>query len=509
METGDRVIEYTMLAAYLVLLLWIGVRSARRVRSSDDYTLAGRDVPWIVVLATTAATMLGGGASVGMVSEVGRIGIAAAFVTCGWHLQLIFTGMFVAPRLRGLNLITVGDYIHDKFGPLARELAVVNSVVFLVGALAAQMAAIGTMTNIILGVPYGTALLIGAAVTIFYSTIGGIRAVVSTDVIQFVILIVGFGIASALLMSRQGGFAVMEASAHEGQFHLTGHLTTLELISLFVAFLLGEAFVPPYVVRCLIAKDQHHAKRGVTGAGVFLLLFLPIATVILGTAAHINPEVRTAIENEKQALLTDAAENQRTLTEEDALKQASQVTFPTLVRVTFHPIFAGIMIAAIIAAVMSSADSCLSCLATVVMEDIFRRHVKPEATDRQLLQVAQASTLALGVAGAVCAWFFSNVAEILVFVYDFWAPTMVLPFMVALFWYRKSRTYAVVASMFSGAAAAVIWRFVLGSPMDIGPALFGFTVAVVTFFAGLLHTPATPHGPLFRPGYNESDEETR
>jgi SSS family solute:Na+ symporter len=122
------------------------------------------------VLATTAATMIGGGASVGMVSRVCEIGIAAAVVTCAWHLQLIFTGLFVAPKLRDLNLITVGDYFHMRFGPLARELAVVNCVIFLVGALAAQMAAIGLVTNSILGVPYSTALLIGATVTIFYSS---------------------------------------------------------------------------------------------------------------------------------------------------------------------------------------------------------------------------------------------------------------------------------------------------------------------------------------------------
>ena len=506
MDSDGRMIEYTILAAYLAVLLWIGIRSSRRVRSSDDYTLAGRDVPWIVVLATTAATMLGGGASVGMVSEVGRIGIAAAFITCGWHLQLIFTGLFVGPRLRGLNLITVADYFHLKFGPLARELAVVNCVIFLVGALAAQMAAIGTVTNAILGIPYGTALLIGAAVTVFYSTVGGIRAVVSTDLIQFVILIVGFGLGSALVMSQQGGFAAMEISASEGQFHLTGHLTTLKLVSLFVAFLLGEAFVPPYVVRCLIAKDQQHAKRGVAGAGLFLLLFLPIATVILGTAAQINPKVQTEIENKKQELLAAAAEAGQTLTDSDALKQASQVTLPTLVRALFHPVFAGVMIAAVIAAVMSSADSCLSSLATVVMEDIFRRHVNPAATDRQLLLVAQTSTLIVGVAGAVCAWFFSNVAEILVFVYDFWAPTMVLPFMIAVFWYRESRVYAVVGSMLTGAAAAVIWRFAPGVPEDIGPAMFGFSAAVVTFLIVQPVCANRPLVPLLRPGRSDSQK---
>ncbi|MCH2211160.1 MAG: sodium:solute symporter family protein [Fuerstiella sp.] len=506
MDVDDRVIEYTTLAGYLAVMLWIGVRSAKRVRSSTDYTLAGRDVPWIFVLATTAATMLGGGASVGMVSKVGQIGIAAAVFTCGWHLQLILTGLFVAPKLRGLNIITVGDYFNLRFGPLARELAVVNSVVFLVGALAAQMAAIGLVTNTILGVPYDVALLIGATVTIFYSTIGGIRAVVSTDVIQFVILVVGFGTASAMLVSQQGGFAAMESAAKEGQFHLTGHLTKIELISMFVAFLLGEAFVPPYFVRCLIAKNQQHARWGVAGGGLFLLLFLPIATVVLGTAAQTNPEVQAAIENETQVILSSASAAGQSLTEEDAMKQASQVTFPTLVRVMFHPVFGGIMIAAIIAAVMSSADSCLSCLATVMMEDVFRRHVSPGATDRQLLLVAQTSTLMLGIAGAVCAWFFSNVADILVFVYDFWAPTMVLPCLVALFWYRESRIYAVVASMISGAFAAAIWRFVLDSPGGVGPAMFGFGVAVLTFFIVLPLSEKLPLSVLFRPDSLEHEE---
>lgn len=508
MPIADRAIELSMLAAYLTVLLWIGIRSARQVKSSGDYTLAGRNVPWAVVLATTAATMIGGGASVGMVSQVCQVGIVAAVVTCAWHLQLIFTGLFVAPKLRGLNLITVGDYFHLKFGPLARELAVVNCVIFLVGAIAAQMAAIGTVTNTILGVPYGTALLIGAAVTIFYSTVGGIRAVVSTDVLQFVILVVGIGTASAILMSQHGGFEALRAAASDGQFELTSHWSGRKVFSIFFAFMLGETFVPPYAVRCFIAEDKHHARWGVAGGGVFLLLFLPIATFILGTSAQVNPQVQAAIENEKQLLLAAADDTAKPLTEERARQQAYQVAFPTLVRVTFHPVFAGVMIAAIIAAVMSSADSCLSCLATVVMEDAYRRHVDPSATDKHLLRVAQASTLILGGAGAVCAWFFSNVADILVFVYDFWAPTMVLPFIVAVFWYHESRVYAVVASMIVGIVAVIVWRFGLGSPGDIGPALFGFGAALLAFIVALPITSRLPLGWLFQPCGTSAEEES-
>ena len=500
----DRLLELSMLAAYLALLLWIGLRSARRIKTSEDYTLAGRGVGWVTVLATTAATMIGGGASVGMVSQVFEVGIAAALVTCAWHLQLIFTGLFVAPKLRGLNLITVGDYFHLKFGSLARELAVINCMVFLVGALAAQLAAIGTVTNTVLGIPYGTALLIGAAVTIFYATVGGIRAVVKTDVLQFIILVVGIGVASALLLAQHGGFEAMLAAADSGQAGVTSHWSTTKLLSLFFAFLLGETFVPTFTVRCFIARDREHARWGVAGAGVFLLLFLPIATFVLGTSAQIHPDVQTAVSAEQNQILQTAAATGQEMSPDAALDQARQVAFPTLVRSTFHPAFAGIMIAAIVAAVMSSADSCLSSFATVIMEDTYRRHINKKASDQQLLRVAQVTTLVAGVTATVCAWFFRNVADILVFVYDFWAPTMILPFLVAVFWYSPTRIHAVVVSMVVGIFATIGWRFGLGSPGDVGPALFGLSAASVAFFVVLPLTKRLPTSGLFKPNNQEA-----
>ena len=187
-----------------------------------------------------------------------------------------------------------------------------------------------------------------------------------------------------------------------------------------------------------------------------------------------------------------------------ALDQARQVAFPTLVRSTFHPAFAGIMIAAIVAAVMSSADSCLSSFATVIMEDTYRRHINKKASDQQLLRVAQVTTLVAGVTATVCAWFFRNVADILVFVYDFWAPTMILPFLVAVFWYSPTRIHAVVVSMVVGIFATIGWRFGLGSPGDVGPALFGLSVALVAFVVALPLTKRLPTSGLFKPNNQEA-----
>ncbi len=460
MLDSSRLFELTALTAYLVILLWIGVRSARRIRTSADYTLAGRDVPWVVVLATTAATMIGGGASVGTVSRVYEIGVSAALVTGAWHLQLIFTGLWAAPRLRGLNLITVADFFELKFGPLARALATGHCLLFLVGALVAQMVAMATITSSTIGISYGAALLIGAAVTIYYSTVGGMRAVVATDVLQFVILVGGMAAASGMLMIQHGGFPAIAHQVGTAHFEIAGHWSTTRLISLFVAFLLGEMFIPPYAVRCFIARDARQARLGVAGSGIFLLLFLPIASYVMGLSAALDPEVQ------------------------QAAREGVQHVFPALVRTTFHPAFAGIMIAAMMAAAMSSADSVLSCNATVVMEDIYRRYVNPRTSDHLLLRVAQWTTLLTGIAAAALAYFFQDIISVLVFVYDYWAPGMVLPFLVGLFWHRKERIPAVVSSMVAGTAATTLWLW-LGSPWDLGAALFGVAVAVVVFLLAL------------------------
>ena len=130
------------------------------------------------------------------------------------------------------------------------------------------------------------------------------------------------------------------------------------------------------------------------------------------------------------------------------------------------------MIAAMTAAAMSSADSVLSCNAAVVMQDIYRRYINPGAADRALLRVAEWTTLGTGIAAALLAYLYQDIISVLVFVYDFWAPAMVLPFLVGLFWYRPHRAPAVVASMAGGSAATILWLW-LDSPGDVGAALFG------------------------------------
>ncbi len=463
-DTAARWPEYVALGVYLAVLLWIGFRSARRVRTSSDYVLAGRNVPWVVLLATTAATMVGGGACVGTVSNVHEIGIVAVFITCGWYLQLMVTGLLIAPRLRRLNLVTVADFFGEKFGPIARWIAVANSILFLVGALAAQLVAMGTITSSFLEIQFEQALLIGAAITILYATVGGMRAVISTDVLQFVVLVAGIGAAAAILYHRHDGFAGLLASeaVDASHFSLTGSWSAGKVVSIFVAFLLGETLVPTYAMRCFAAEDPAQARRGIAGAGIFLLCFLPVATLVIGLSSLVEfPDI------------------------------AAKFAFPALIRSAFPPVFAGVLIAALVAAVMSSGDSNLAAGSAVIMQDIYRRLVRPQATDRQLLRVAKISTLVGGVLATLWALRFPDVIRALVFVYDFWAPVMVLPFFVGVFGTSRRQVVPVVASMLAGVVAVTGWhlwsRF--GTvPEDLGGAMFGLLFSVPVYFITALIT---------------------
>ena len=171
---------------------------------------------------------------------------------------------------------------------------------------------------------------------------------VKTDVLQFVVLVSGIGAASIYLLAKNGGFAAILQVTGEAPFQFTtDEWPAMRLITLFFGFFLGEMLVPSYAVRCFIARDVQSARWGVAGSGILLLCFLPVAIFIMGISAQVDPDVQQAV------LASGNAD--------------SQIVFPALMRETFPAAISGIMIAALIAAVMSSGDSCLSCISTIMI----------------------------------------------------------------------------------------------------------------------------------------------
>ncbi len=469
-------LDFATLLLYLGVIIGMGVYSARKITGVEDWALAGRQIPWLMLLGTTAATLIGGGASVGSVASGYAVGLAIGVATTGWHLQTIFSGIYVAPRFRKLPFYTVADFFGYRYGEFARLLVGVVSLAFTVGVLGAQVAAMGRITEAVLGIPFLWSAIAGVTIITLYSVLGGYWAVIRIDNLQFVILVVGFATAALLGLKAVGGYTGLAAQLPAEHFQLFGHWTPLKLLGVWLAMLLGETFAPQYVQRYYTAKDAGQARWGTLGAGVFMLLFLPVTVVTLGMVARVEfPNL-----------------------------EAADQAWPLLVTQLFPPGLTGLFIAAALAALMSSADSVLGSGATVVVRDFYQKLVKPDAEQRTLLAVARISTVILAALATVMALLVPNVLDLLLYSYSFWAPAVILPVVVGLLWYRKEMIYPVIASMLVGLGIAILWLS-LGEPLELQGSVAGVFAAVITFFVSRPALRGVPLKKMFVPQELEAE----
>ncbi|MBI4501183.1 MAG: sodium:solute symporter family protein [Gemmatimonadetes bacterium] len=440
------------IVAYLGACIAVGVYYANKMQSVEDWAVAGRRLPWLIVLGTTAATLIGGGATVGSIATGYTVGLAIAIVTTGWHLQTIFAGLFIAPHFRRLPFYTVADFFGYRYGEFARILVSCLSLAFCIGVLGAQIVAMGRIAEPILGMPFIWAAIVGAGVVTLYSFLGGYWAVTQTDMLQFVILVFGFLTAALLGLKAVGGYEGLAAELPAGHLRLFGHWTPQKVLGVWLAMLLGETFSPIYVQRYYSAQDDRQARWGTLGAGLFMLFFLPITVVTLGMVARVTfPNIT-----------------------------APDQAWALLVTRLFPPALTGLFIAAALAAVMSSASSVLGSAATIVVRDFYQKLVRPGGKQHRLVRVARGATLIVAAVATVVALLVPNVLNLLLYSYNLWAPAIVLPVLIGVLWYRRETIYPVVTSMLVGLVTAVTWLS-MHEPLDLQASVAGFLAALVTF----------------------------
>src|SRR5918999_1474853 len=276
------VLDWALLAGYFVLLIVIGVQTIRRVRTADDFAVAGNRIIWPVFFGSLAASFLGGGASLGVAGKTFSDGYVYMFAFFGYAVSFLLIGLFVAPRLkRYLGAHTVGDIMEEHYGRGARLITGVLSILLCAGILGAQALAIGTVVNATLQLPTVPSVIVGMGVVVLYSSFGGAWAVIQTDMLQFVFLGVFIPVTLVLALGEVGGPAGLLASLPEAHLTFGGGYGALMFIGLFVSFLLGETLVPPYAQRTFSTPDSRHARIGFAMSGGFAFLFYFIAVVFV------------------------------------------------------------------------------------------------------------------------------------------------------------------------------------------------------------------------------------
>jgi SSS family solute:Na+ symporter len=476
---------------YIAFIFVIGVLTSRRIGSSDDFLVAGRNVGWFFLACTMGATAVGGGYSIGAVGKTYELGLLMVLASLGGYLQFVFSGLFIAPKVRGAEVFTVAGYMGKRFGQGPRRVALVLSLLFSLFIIAAQMAAIGHVVTAMLpdssdpGYWATWAIVLGGLVVVIYSTAGGLKAVILTDAFQFFVLLAGFGITAALVLPEvmsdgQATFSELPRFF----FEPTGGKGPIYLGSLFLAFLLGETFAPGYVTRFCSGKSSFDLRLGIGGVGVLLTLLMPALVFLIAAYARVRfPDI------------------------EPGQAMAAVITHLN------HPIIAGLIIAALLSAVMSSADSALNSATAIFIKDIFEpAWGTSRLNDRQTLRLARGLTALLGILSIAAALVMPDIIEQLLFAYHIWAPGMIVPVVVAAMTRLDGPRVrlALTISMIIGPLAAMSHKALRGAvyergPMpqwigEIDPAIFGVVIcaAMFTLLLILLRTdlPNRRHGRI-------------
>ncbi|MBD3162366.1 MAG: hypothetical protein GF346_08485 [Candidatus Eisenbacteria bacterium] len=466
-ETGgravsDTLIQWVVIAAYLTFIFVKGVSKVRKIGDSDDFLVAGRNVRWWLIATTMGATVIGGGYSVGAIGDAYEMGLVWAIIATGGYFHFVFSGLYVAPKFREAKLYTVAGYFGHRFDERTRFVVMVLSLLFSVFIVAAQIAAIGSVLSTLLpSVEGGSqaikyAILVGGAIVIIYSTAGGLLAVIHTDIYQFLVLFAGFMLTLFFIapdvISSWGKFA---DDVSNDFFRLGGGRGLMFLITTWFAFLLGETFAPGYATRYVIGRTVRDTKIGIAGIGFFLALTFPAVIFFIALYAR---NVFPGIE--------------------------SQQALPMVIRELHNPVVAGLMIAALLSAVMSSADSALNSATAIFTKDLFEHQLGwKDKGDRKILRLARYWTIALGASATLIAYVWPDIIALLLFTYHTWAPGIIVPVVVGVFSKAQGRPLnaAIFYTILVSVGITLVYRLTPYAE-DFDPAVFGVGVSTLTYF---------------------------
>jgi SSS family solute:Na+ symporter len=442
---------------------------ARLVRGSADFFVAGRRLNAPLVFATVLASNIGAGATIGATGLGYRDGISAWWWSGSAAIGSIFLALFVGPRLWRIaaerNLYTAGDYLELRYGPTVR--AIVASLIWLatLSILAGQLIAGAAVLTVVAGVPRWVGTMISALVTTATFVSGGLLGSTWVNAVQLVVLLCGFTAALPIVLGHAGGISGILANSNVpstfGDFlHSSGPGSGWTFL-----IALGPAFIisPGLLQKAYGASSARAVKRGIGIQAIALAAFAFIPPLFGMAARTLHPGI------------TDP-----------------NLVLPTLLVEQLSPALGALALAAVFSAEVNTCDALLFMLSTSLSQDLYKRFLRPQASDAQLLRVARWSAFAGGVGGVLFALRLATVIDALKIFYALLGETLLVPVIGGLYVRRAGSAEALV-SMAAGIATLLVVRFaVVASYPWVDPTAAGLVAAAIAFALTLLVRGGTP-----------------
>ncbi len=439
--------QLAVLIAYSVLIIGLGFWIGRRVQTTDTFFVAGRKLGPVLLFSTIFAANIGAGSTVGASGLGYSMGLSGYWWVGSAGIGTLLLGFWIGPRIwrlaREHDLHTAGDFLEFRYGWQVRATIAVLLWLGSLAILAGQLIALAWVLNVVAGVPKWVGCLIGAGIMTAYFTAGGLLSSAWVNLCQGVIIVLGHAIALPWAIHAAGGWSAVAAAAPaassgaEGYLHFWGGGSSWAMLALLVpAFMVS----PGLLQKVYGARDEKTIRIAVGLSAVGLMMFAAIPP-LLGMTAHVFAPNLTNGELALPTVLTEAL-----------------------------PVWLGsLALAAVVSAELSSADAILFMLATSLSKDLYKRFVRRDADDRQVLKVARAAALVGGVLGVILAIALPSVIASLSIFYSLLGVSLFVP-VVAGVQMRRIGTAEALAAITAGIAMLVAATF---APWPEGSRLIG------------------------------------
>ena len=489
-------------AAYLVLMIAIGVWSMKQTTGADDFFLGGRGLSGPVAALSAQASDMSGWLLMGLPGSVYALGTGQAWIAVGLGLGTIANWLVIAKPLRSYTIVannsmTLPEFFGNRYHDEKKILLGISSaiiVIFFLVYTASALASGGKLFNSVFGLDYHIALLIGAAVILVYTFLGGFLAVCTTDFVQGSLMLVALLVVPIVAWGFVGGdFANLlaksgvDASSYLSLTHNGDHpITAIEVIS-NLGWGLGYCGMPHILVRFMAIKNEKELKKSSVIAIVWVVLSLGLAVFIgLIGRAFLLPEI--------------LGETAGAASSESVFIEMIQKVFMEKLPLAF---IGGLFLCGVLAAIMSTADSQLLVCSSSVSADIYKDVTNPKASNKSVLKVGRITTVLVALLAIVIAW--DPNSSIMGLVSNAWAglgsafgPLVVM----SLFW-KRTNLQGAIAGLVSGAATVIVWDYLplmggqtIGAVTGLYSLVVGFIVSILCIIVVSLATKAPAQAVL-------------
>lgn len=442
---------------FLVLLFVVSVRSSKTVKTADDYAMADFKLGFFPICGSIIATVTGSAALIGGAGKGFEMGISYFITVISFVLFTVVGMLVLGPVIRKLRLYTVPELFARRFGKLSALIpALVIGFLYMTPTFGMQLVGMSSILSSITDLPFFWGIVLGFAVVLAFTLVGGMPSVAWTDAIQTVVILGGVVLTLVMGVAYVGGPGAVAAATPERLLSF-GSIGFTELLNWFLVF------GPFYLVwqttwqRLTAAKSTKVGVSAVT-IGFIISGLIGLLAIFIGIAA-----VQTFPAG----------------TDPDAI-------YTSFITQIFPGSVGGLLMVSLLAALLTGATSFLLSGAINISKDIYEGWINPRAGDAQILRVSRLSVAFMAVLGLMIALWIKDIIGIYQIALSFTASALVAPVLAAMFWERATKA-GVISSTLGALVASMAWRLA-GTPFGIHEIAPGLATSAVLLVAVSLAT---------------------